>query len=290
MGATTRWIAATDFSESGDRAAELAVVWAGRLGAELVGAHAAPELGDATPPSAQPLIAQNVEADRREAGERLDPWAEAARAAGISVEVRLVPTPAWKGIVELARSTRADCIVVGTHGASGVHRSLLGSTAERIVRHAPCSVLAVRGETSAAIPERIILGEDLLSVSESARARAIELAREFEARIDVVHAVDLGTPYLSALELTLPRQVLESVTDEARQRLDQLAAENRDVAIENVVVDDKPAQALCDRAERTRAGLVVLGSHGLGGVARLVLGSVAEQVVRHAPCSVLVVR
>lgn len=63
-----------------------------------------------------------------------------------------------------------------------------------------------------------------------------------------------------------------------------------DVVIENYVVSERPELAICERAEKNAAGLIVVGSHSRRGAERVVLGSAAESVVRRAPCSILVVR
>jgi nucleotide-binding universal stress UspA family protein len=81
------------------------------------------------------------------ARQALVPWvkdAEARSASKVEV-VTLMGTP-WDEIVRLARTSAADVIVVGTHGRSGLNRALIGSVAERVVRHAPCNVLVVRSQ------------------------------------------------------------------------------------------------------------------------------------------------
>jgi nucleotide-binding universal stress UspA family protein len=74
----------------------------------------------------------------------LGEWAEAGRRDGIAVEISVRPGVAHAEIVAAARDMGADLIVIGTHGRSGLDRMLLGSVAERVLRLAPCPVLAVR--------------------------------------------------------------------------------------------------------------------------------------------------
>ena len=70
----------------------------------------------------------------------------AADASGVTAHTHLLSQPVAKTIAELARELQADCIVVGTHGHTGLKHALLGSVAENIIRHAPCDVWVVRGQ------------------------------------------------------------------------------------------------------------------------------------------------
>jgi nucleotide-binding universal stress UspA family protein len=171
-----------------------------------------------------------------------------------------------------------------------LERLLLGSVAERIAREAPCRVLVVRDD-AAQEPGTIVLGDDLWEHSRAARRDALALAEAFSARLDVVHAVEGGIPYLRAMQGALPDPVLEKLRAEADAKLDDLL---RDAppgleATRAVVLDD-PAHAICARAEQLRADLVVVGTRSASDIERVLLGSVAGKVLSHAPCSVLVVR
>ena len=89
----------------------------------------------------------NLDRDVREAAAtQLGQWADKARSEGLTVETTLTPTPACQATVELASETRADLIVMGTRGLSGLKHVMLGSVAERTVRLAPCPVLTVKAE------------------------------------------------------------------------------------------------------------------------------------------------
>jgi nucleotide-binding universal stress UspA family protein len=138
-------ICATDFSEPGQAAETKALELAGALRAELVYVHVA----------SQPMLysesvfameeAKRVyEAQARWAEETLQTRVSAAQAAGVTARRVLREGAAYEQIVGAARDEKADMIVIGTHGRSGVNRLLLGSVAERVVRLAPCPVLTVR--------------------------------------------------------------------------------------------------------------------------------------------------
>ena len=179
---------------------------------------------------------------------------------------------------------------MGSHGYTGLRHLLLGSVAESIVRHAHCRVLVVRSERPPLEPGRIVLGDDLTPTSRGAREDALALSVELGVGVDVVHALDLGIPYLSTLEIALPSRLFEEAYAESSERLEALARKTPECEIENVVSSERAAHAICTRADKIGAGLVVVGSHSRQGLERALLGSVAERVVRHAPCSVLIVR
>ena len=290
MALPKRLLVATDFSEQGDRAGEVALDWAERFGTELHWVHGVECLASVTPPAAEPLISSYIEQSRHVGQERLAAAVARAQERGIVSEPHIVDAPVAAGVAGLAAELSADCIVVGTHGHTGVAHLLLGSVAERIVRDAACRVLVVRGKRSPLSDPTIVLGDDLTTVSTAARSDAETLARELGASLEVVHAVEAGIPYLATLELVLPKEMFGRLHEDARQRLEEAASESSGLQVSNTVTSERPAGAICDLASKVGASLAVVGSSSRHGVDRVLLGSVAERVARRAPCSVLVVR
>jgi nucleotide-binding universal stress UspA family protein len=139
---------ATDFSPSSRRAGELARELAGALKAELVLCHVygsvvpvvAGSPGAGVPPE---LIQELWKTEHATADRRLTALARSIRRGGVRVSTRLVSGSPAQAVVDLARRTRADLLVLGTHGRTGVTRFLLGSVAERVVRTVRCPVLTV---------------------------------------------------------------------------------------------------------------------------------------------------
>jgi nucleotide-binding universal stress UspA family protein len=136
---------------------------------------------------------------------------------------------------------------------------------------------------------RVLVPHDLGTASDDAFRWAVRLVRAEGGRIDVFHAVPLVPPVLSgpeAIVAAFSGADLDSVRDALLARI-RIADAAVDV---DVVVAPDPGEAIVLRARRTRADLVVMGTHGRSPVARAVLGSVADYVVRHADCPVLTVR
>ncbi len=141
-----RILVAVDFSDDSKIALEYAGVLAGRLGASLSVVHVVePDLG--TPNFEAPPVAVKATDSERLAEAKLDLSALGESMLGICrvVETSVRSGIAFFEIAEAAKSLGADFIVLGAHGLAGSSPSLLGSTVEKVVRHAPCPVLVVRG-------------------------------------------------------------------------------------------------------------------------------------------------
>jgi universal stress protein A len=140
---------------------------------------------------------------------------------------------------------------------------------------------------------RLLVPVDFSPVSLEALATARDLAKTTGASLHLFHSVDdvawryLGYP-LEALG-----QVQTTVTDSATEQLRELAIQEQreGLTVEStLVVSTRPASAIVDFAREHAIDLIVMGTHGRGAMLRMMLGSVAEHVVRTAPCPVMVVR
>lgn len=290
MGLPKNVLVATDFSEFSERAGELALELAGVAGARVHWIHAVEISLESDPLFRGTQTQSPVDQATRLADIKLGAWQLRATEQGLQSDAQCVRGGPAE-VVAQAAELEADLIVVGTHGHTGVKHALLGSVAERIVRDAGCSVLVARGDRPLLGGRPIVLGDDLAPAGGSARELATALAEAKDLPLHVVHTIDVGIPYLATLELMLPRKMIESLYADAREQLDVIARDFPSVRVQNETISsERPADALCETATRSDAALVVVGSHSRKGVERLLLGSTAERVVRHAPCSVLIAR
>jgi nucleotide-binding universal stress UspA family protein len=144
--------------------------------------------------------------------------------------------------------------------------------------------------------DRILCPTDFSELSELALERAVRLGRWFEARVTALHVVPrilaASAPVEGGVLLGVPPGFLRAQREEAdralRRQIEPLLGEG--AAIEAKLADGDPARAIQAEAEALPADLVVMGTHGRSGFEHLLLGSVAERVVRTAPCPVLTVR
>lgn len=143
--------------------------------------------------------------------------------------------------------------------------------------------------------KRILFPTDFSDNSRYALEHAIAMAKAFEARLFVLHVVDTYEfpPDLMLHHLALePKRVTEAFVKEAEGKMKALAARARRAGLESttVVLTGKPFTEIIAFAREKRMHLIVMGTHGLSGLAHTLLGSTAEKVVRKAPCPVLTVK
>jgi nucleotide-binding universal stress UspA family protein len=135
----------------------------------------------------------------------------------------------------------------------------------------------------------VLVAHDFSPHAEAALDLAIDLARPSKARICLLHIFPLPMEMLSPYEIPMPPALVADVRAAASARLEKALARVREAGLPGEAeVDSGPiAETLVARAAATGADLIVLGTRGLSGVKHLLMGSVAERVLRTAPCPVL---
>jgi nucleotide-binding universal stress UspA family protein len=213
------------------------------------------------------------------------------RGLGGSLRVATVVTDAdsaVRGVVDLARELGAEAIVLGTHGRTGLARALLGSVAEGVIRSAACPVLAVKDGSP--VPYRHVLAAtDFSDASRGALGLAARIAHLFEAGLSVAHVVEVRM--VPAELVGLPVRIEDPATAAARAAsdLDRLVAGLPGI-VETFLRHGDPASELAGLVAEKKPDLLVMATHGRTGLGRLLQGSVAEEVIRAAPCAVLTCR
>lgn len=197
-------------------------------------------------------------------------------------------------LIDAARTTGADLIVLGATGFGPFAAELLGSTADRVLRKAFCPVLVVRGELSVP-PRRVLAPVDLSPLSGDAFRCGLHLLRQLVKDEEVELRVVFAQSFLDTLPLL--QQQGADVSSAALERhgseeLQGFVRENGPEApfrVETAVLPGEARFEILHELDEHPVDLVMLGSHGRGGLDRLVLGSVASTVARKAPCSVLMI-
>lgn len=194
----------------------------------------------------------------------------------------------------------ADLVVIATHGHTGIKRVLLGSTAERVVRHAPCPVLTIPtrvlsrrdGKTPAFKLKKILVPNDFSTISKHALPYAVLLAGHFGSEVILLNVVEMfPIDHLLGRELT--HQTMVPTMMQAEADLKAMAAslnKSTNVRPSVIVRQGTPFAEICHAAKTLGADMIVLTTHGYTGLKHVWLGSTAERVVRHASCPVLAVR
>jgi len=206
--------------------------------------------------------------------------------------------PPFDEICRLAQTIQADLVVMPTHGRTGLKHVFLGSTAERIVQHSSCPVLVTRGNVFQANNssrfriKTILVPVDFSNCSREGLLYAIRFAHEFSAKIILLHATYLG--YIYSSEDTALYDIpglKKAARKKAERRMRELvrSVNFAGVKFETVFTEGSPVFDICAYAKDHDVDLIITSTHGLTGFTHVLIGSIAEHVVRHAPCSVLVV-
>jgi len=285
----SRMLLATDFSPAAAAAQEVAMVLATacRSKLEILSVLEAPSGMDPEYQVNQVYLEQL----RKEANKHMDQLTGRATEKGLKVETALVAGIPSRQINERAKKLQSALIVMGTRGKSGLAHALLGSTAEGVMRGAPCPVLTVRaGAQITPHIARVLVPVDFNDCSIEALEYAVQVAKQFRAAVVVLHVVE---PASYGLDFTLAakgdaKKLKEAVT--ACLEKYTRAIKSQKIAAEPIVHSGTPGESILAVAATKSADLIVLGTHGRKGFTHLVSGSVAEAVVRHAPCPVLTVK
>jgi universal stress protein E len=282
-------LCASDLSEAANEAIDQAAAVALADGARLVVLHVVPvvlptAVGE-VPPLVDPevLYVSHEEALARQVAERPAAAAstrEVIRASGSVVDE----------ILQRAESLSAGLLVVASHRRSAVQRVLLGSTALDLVRQAGRPVLVARQPLDRG---KVVAATDLSLASLPALRAAAEEARSRRARLIAIHALDLPPATVSLGNAVVPAPADDPRSREAQRRAaeQRLAGflEQAQLEAEPLVAEGAAAASVAALAEQAGVELVVVGTSSRRRLERALLGSVAEAIVRKAPCSVLTV-
>ena len=286
-------LVATDFSDTAAAGVDWAVELAGVLEARIEHIHALLEPSRAT--DFVPSPPDFTEAQQEAASGRLNEITAKVEEMDIEVASELKLGVPSQVILDTAVEKRADLIVIGTRGLSGLRHLLLGSTAERVVQHAHCPVLTVHpgdADKHRSI-NTILVPTDFSHDAETAyfAARSL-LGSEAHARIVLLHVYHLPYEYTAYGTIPTSLDYFKDVEGAAEERLATLAEELRQQGfnVETLAREGFPPEIILDEAEAANADLIAMGTHGRTGLAHLVLGSTAERVVQRAHCPVLTVR
>lgn len=241
----------------------------------------------------------------------------------LEVQAQMLEGPVVPALREFSETSGADLIVMSTHGHGGLKRAWLGSVTDALLRHVAVPLLIVRPPDDAEAPPasstttepspdsedrsrpalaplgpdgltHVLIAVDGSRIADEAARRAGDLAASCDARVTLLRVVHpplhVTSAYLPHV-VRLNREELEQREADATAHLGALAAELRGrlaQVTERVVVDYHPADAILREADDLGVDLIAVGTHGRGGVRRLVIGSIADKVIRGAAPPVFV--
>jgi nucleotide-binding universal stress UspA family protein len=281
----------TDFSDSANHALRQAVELALVHKATLFIFHAVLLHAD-DPQQLKNQLKDYLDQLEKETKESLKTKSDELKGRGVAVEISTERSVSpFEAIMDKVNTLNPDLIVMGTHGRSGFGKLLLGSVAEKVLRHAPCHVMTLREDSAIAEGyggfQRILVPVDFTDHSR----RAFEVAQSLVSKdgsIVLVHVVASpihpsfyagGVTRLFQLDPELPKRIEESLLELLGDQAGEIVATEGDVQAEIMRV-----------AEERQAQLIVIGTRGLSGIDHFLMGSVTEKVVRHSRIPVLTVK
>src|SRR5581483_980156 len=285
----------------GSRLAEQALPYAMRLARSSGGRLVLVQATLTAPLPGQAELVARAAATRR-AEIELDVLVDRLRGEGLTAEARVYYENAATAILDAAAQEDADVIVMSTHGRSGLGRWIYGSVADRVLRTAPIPVLfvpaACAGNWPTDRPLRVLVPLDGSPLAEEALGPAGELAQALGAELLLLQVLEYPLPPVADGGTYLPPWDQDADLAAARRYLDEVAgalrAEGRTVTVLAVAAPPSSVgQAVATIAAVShdeQADVIVMATHGRGGLARLVMGSVGTGVLQHATVPVLLVR
>ncbi|MEZ6184319.1 MAG: universal stress protein [Planctomycetota bacterium] len=212
---------------------------------------------------------------------------------GVRARVRMKTGKPAEGILDAVDELKPDLVAMATHGRSGISRWIRGSVAERVLRHCPvpvlmCNKASLDGVSPHGAFSSIVVPLDGSELAAEVLPHVREVAKLYGSTLHLIRVqpflystvADLG-PMPAAWEP-------ENITKALEPTADALRKEGFVVRVHAGLGDE--ALEIIKLAERQHADLIALTTHGRSGVSRWAFGSVAERVVRHAPCPLLLLR
>jgi nucleotide-binding universal stress UspA family protein len=303
MSGLKTFLVPTDFAAAAETALDVAIDLATKVRAEVYLMHAArlPYAGypDGISFPTNELVSRIV----AKAESELAACLARRRASGVEIKLIFKQIDPREAVLEAADEISADLLIMGTHGRRGLERALMGSVAESVARTSERPVMTVHASGVAALDgtappaaspsprsvvgpfQHILVPTDFSAPSERALGLALELARISDARITLLHVWSL--PKFGYAEgLSWPIDGLETA---ARNALEGVRASTLRVHAKTdaLLREGNEATQIMDTTKTSNIDLVVMGTHGRRGLPRLMLGSVAGEVIRLCPVPVV---
>ncbi len=199
-------------------------------------------------------------------------------------------------ILDIAKEEDVDIIFMGTHGHSGFRHFFVGSVTEKVVRFAPCPVMTIRESKeefrSSGRYLRILFPVDFSVYSQHALKYAFSFAREYNAKVDVVHVVEqtIHPAFYSSGRISV-FDIVPDLTERSTKALQDFVNENAQYMVnaEYHVLEGAAHDEIIKFAEQHDNDLIVMGTRGLSGFEHFLLGSTTEKVFRKVDCPVLTI-
>ena len=268
----------TDFSDCADAALEYAVLTAKKYKAslEFLYVDEATYLLNPMGPYGDNDLHQLSDNVTSYADKKLDDTIQRLHHGVVGHKHVVIGRPYYQ-IVETARSIKADMIIMGTHGESGIN-AIIGSNAERIVRQAPCPVMTIRQKRDANHICRMLIPVDFSDMCRQTMKQIIAYARDFACELTLV--------YVSVSHKNETEKGIQDDFERFLSRIDITGVIYRTM----MVKAHTEGAGIIECAVKNEIDVIAMGTHGRTGLKRVLMGSVTSEVVNNSPVPVVTFR
>ena len=205
--------------------------------------------------------------------DRLEEWAKRITEAGQQHSTHLKYGHPYEKINELITDEKANWIIIGSNGASGIKEVFIGSLTERVIRHADCPVITVKGKSTISDMKSMVFAS---SLREDEDWMALK-AKEVQELLDLnMHIVKVKTPHNYLTEKVAKEQLNQFVQRNYLERCSQ-----------STISSDYQEEGIVEFAEEVKAGMILMGTHAKTGLAHFFGGSRAADVANHSKIPVM---
>ena len=218
------------------------------------------------------------------AEEALEGAVKIAREQDIDIQTEVVRGFPCNAIVEASQTWKADLVVMGRRGRRRLERVLLGGVTERVIGSAESDVLVVPRNTEISF-EKVCVATDGSEFGDATLVRALNFCEAYGGSLMPVSVVDVGFELMAFAPAHMDKmeQRAKGIIEEAGIR-----ATAHGVKVEGKVLNGDPFREIVDFAAEDKSGVIFIGTHGRRGIRRVLMGSVAQRVIGHSPCPVIV--
>lgn len=281
----------TDFSEASQAARSYAKFLADHFQATLHVIHVVPEFPSVYIPFFEDTLTylRSWEETVNHARTKLEHVAQGLESEGYRVVHQLLEGVPHQRILEYADSVDADVIVMGTKGLTGLEGWVVGSVTERVVRACNRPVLTVRPPAPAKPKiQRVLIPTDLSEAAGAGVELGVALAESFGAEVHLLYVVELFAYDPQKVEAFIHPEEFQKVSEKLREAMGEV--ETSVPMHKHVIKGLDVASRIAEFAGEVGADLVVMSTHGRTGLARLLLGSVTEKLLKISPVPLLTIR
>lgn len=205
---------------------------------------------------------------------------------GDEVQTMLSEGIVHEAIINSAECRNCDLIVMGRRGLNRLERAFMGSVTAQVIRYSPIDVLVMPKNTSLGW-KHVLLATDGSEYSNIAMERSLEIAVSHDAKLSTVSVADISDKFYNEMPGSLER-----MNDHVHENVEAVRAkaESMDIPFASYIREGEPHKEIVRLARELKVDVICMGSHGRTGIERILMGSVAENVLQKTPCPVLIVK